>query len=318
MTAPTPPEPGLAEPDPPALDGDAMRAARDLLRGRPQLGRLGELAAWVAGAQGCSPPHPFRAPVALVVTAVHDSGRYVHPDAVPAGPQRTLPVTSDGVGVRVLDLSAPGDWFVRASAGPIAHEDALTEEEALRAFALGRLAVDQEVDGGADVLLAGDVAGDDAAAVAALATMLTGTEPAKVVRRGTDPGAWMRTVEVARDARHRAKALAAQPVSLLAAVGGADLAALAGMLVQAAERRTPVLLDGPAAHVAALAARIYSRGARPWWASASSSGDPAERAAIDTLGLDPVLRLDLGFDACGNALLAYPLVQAALAMAATA
>lgn len=314
----TPSDSDFTEPDPPALDGGAMQAARTALRDLPQLGRLRDLAVWVAGAQGAAPPQPFRAPVALVAAAVHDSGRYVRQDATSPVPQRLSAVASESVRLRVLDLSTPGDWFVRMSAGPIAREDAMTEEETLRAFALGRLAVEQEVDGGADVLLAGHIAGDDAACVAALASVLTGAEPAKVVRRGPDAGPWMRTVEVVRDSRHRAKTLAAQPISLLAAVGGPDLAALAGVLVQAAERRTPVLLDGPAAHVAALVARIYSRGARPWWASASASGDPAESAAVEGLGLDPVLRLDLGLDACGNALLAYPIVQAGLALAATA
>jgi nicotinate-nucleotide--dimethylbenzimidazole phosphoribosyltransferase len=310
------PEPEV-EPAPQALeipvpDAPTLQAARALVREQPQLGRLSELVIWLAGAQGASPPHPFASPAALVVAAVHDTARYVDSQPVSAVPQRVPTIESDTMRLRVIDLSAPGEWHVRASAGPIGHSDGQTGEEALRAFALGRLAVDQEVDGGADVLLVGDIADDNRCSVAALAAILTDREPTKTVRRGTDPAAWARAVEVVRDARQRGKPFRAQPLPLLAAVGGPDLAALAGMLVQAAVRRTPVLLDGAAAHVAGLLAEGYAEGSSSWWASASSSGDPAEALARTQLGLDPVLALDLGFDAGGGALLAYPLIQSAL------
>jgi nicotinate-nucleotide--dimethylbenzimidazole phosphoribosyltransferase len=312
----TDPEPA-AEPEPaalavPAPDAATLQAARALVGSNPQLGRLSELVVWLAGAQGTAPPHPFTAPVAVVVAAVHDAARCVDGEAVSPVPRRVASVESDTMRLRVLDLSGAGEWQVRTSAGPIGQSDALTDDEALRAFALGRLAVDQEVDGGTDVLLVGDISDDNRCSVAALAAVLTDREPTKTVRRETDAGAWARAVGVVRDARQRGKALRAQPLPLLAAVGGPDLAALAGMLVQAAVRQTPVLLDGAAAHVAGLVAEAYAEGSSAWWASASSSGDPAEALARTALGLDPVLALDLGFDACGGALLAYPLIQSAL------
>lgn len=315
MTSPEEqPEPGSPEPFAiPAPDASALRAARALVGMHPQLGRLSELVVWLSGAQGVAPPHPFASPVALVVAATHDAARYVGGRSTSPVPQRVSSVESDAVRVRVLDLSAPGEWHVRASAGPIGMSDGLTTDEALRAFALGRLAVDQEVDGGTDVLLVGDIADDNRCSVAALAAVLTGTEPTKTVRRDNDSGAWARAVEVVRDARQRGKSLASQPLPLLAAIGGPDLAALAGMLVQAATRRTPALLDGAAAHVAGLVAEACAEGSSAWWASASSSGDPAEALARKALGLDPVLSLDLSLDACGGALLAYPLIQAVLA-----
>lgn len=307
---------GTPEPEPerlqiPVPDAPTLQAARTLVQAHPQLGRLSELVVWVAGAQGATPPHPFASPVALVVAAAHDAARYVD-QSESLVPQRVSSVESDFMRVRVLDLSAPGEWQVRASAGPIGHSDGLTDDETSRAFDLGRLAVDQEVDGGTDVLLVGDIADDNRCSVAALAAVLADKEPTKTVRRGNDAGAWARAVEVVRDARQRGKALRAQPLPLLAAIGGPDLAALAGMLVQAAVRRTPALLDGAAAHVAGLVAEAYAEGSSAWWASASSSGDPAEALARKKLDLEPVLALDLGFDACGGALLAYPLIQSAL------
>ncbi|HEY5335407.1 MAG TPA: nicotinate-nucleotide--dimethylbenzimidazole phosphoribosyltransferase, partial [Mycobacteriales bacterium] len=306
-----------ADPEPnalviPAPDPETLQTARALVAGHPQLGRLSELVVWLAGAQGTTPPRPFASPVALVVAAVHDAARYVDGRSESSVPQRVSALEVDSMRVRLVDLSAPGEWQVRASTGPIGQSDGLTDDEALRAFALGRLAVDQEVDGGTDVLLVGDIADDNRCSVAALAAVLTATEPTKTVRRDTDPAAWARAVEVVRDARQRGKIFRGQPLPLLAAIGGPDLAALAGMLVQAAIRRTPALLDGAAAHVAGLVAEAYAEGSVAWWSSASSSGDPAEALARRALGLDPVLALDLGFDACGGALLAYPLIQSAL------
>jgi nicotinate-nucleotide--dimethylbenzimidazole phosphoribosyltransferase len=221
----------------------------------------------------------------------------------------------DGVPLRLLDLSSDGPWFVRTSSGDIRTADALTEDEAVRAFALGRLAVDREVDGGADVLLVGALAGDSGCAVAAVAAVVTGRQPQTAVpRTGVATDVWIRTVEVVRDARARAKPLAGQALPLLAAVGGADLAALSGILVQAAQRRTPVLLAGPAAHVAGLVAETYAEGCSLWWSSASSSGDPAEAAALAALELEPVLDLGLSFEGYGSAVLAYGLLQGLLAL----
>lgn len=315
--APGPSRLPVPDPDPepvtvPSPDPAAREAAETLVRAHPELGRLGGVVVWLSGTGGAAPPPRPAAPAALVVAAAHDVARYV--DGRPTSPvsQRAAEIGSDRMRVRVLDLSAPGEWQVRASAGAIGREDALTDDEALRAYALGQLAVDQEVDGGTDLLLVGDVADDNGCSVAALAAVLTGTEPTACVRRGPEPAAWARAVEVVRDARQRGKALFSEPFALLSAVGGPDLAALTGILVQAAMRRTPVLLGGAAAHVAGLLAESCAAGARAWWMSAASSGDPAEALARTRLVLEPVLPLDLGLDACGTALLAYPVVQAAL------
>lgn len=308
------PEPD-PEPDPatvPAPDATCLAAARRLVQAHPELGRLREVVVWLAGAQAAAPPRPFSSPAAVVVAAAHDAARRIDGSAQSPVPARAEQVESEAMRVRVLDLASPGEWQVRPSAGDIGLGDAMTEEEALRAFALGQLAVDQEVDGGTDVLLVGDIADDNECTVAAVASVVTGREPIACVRRGTDATAWTRAVEVVRDARQRSKGLARQPIRLLACVGGPDLAALAGILVQAAARRTPALLDGAAAHVAGLVAQSYAAGSAAWWMTGSTTGHPAEALARTSLGLEPVLSLDLGFDACGGAMLAYPLVQAAL------
>ena len=78
-------------------------------------------------------------------------------------------------------------------------------------------------------------------------------------------------------------------MALLAAVGGADIAAMTGFLLGAAARRTPVLLDG----VVSCAARSWRSGssfrAREWWLAGHRSTEPAATAALERLGLEPIV-----------------------------
>lgn len=302
----------------PAPDADAAAATRTLVTADARLGRLGELCVWAAGAQGAAPPRAFARPVALVVAGRHDAARYV--DRVDAGEvgRRVEALRSVGAGsggrevpLRVLDVGESGESFVRASAGPIAREDALTAAETERGLAVGRAAADREVDAGADLLVVGAVDADTGPATAALMSVLSGREPVACVRRGGDPRVWARTVEVVRDARRRGLPHRDDPLALLTAIGGADLAALVGVLTGAAGRRTPVLLDGTAATVSGLLAESLAAGSARWWAAASRSGDPAHTLALDALGFAPILDLGLGLDGAAAGLLALPLLQAA-------
>ncbi len=190
-------------------------------------------------------------------------------------------------------------------------ERRLTAGEPPGAYEVGTAAVDAEVDGGADLLLVG-ASGRGLDAAAAVVSVLTGREPVACVRRGGDAAAWTASVTAVRDARRRGKPCAAAPLALLAEVGDADLALLTGVLVQAAVRRTPVLLEGLTACAAGLVAEAYAPGCSLWWALASSDGDPAAGFAAAALELDPLLDLGLGFPALTGSRLALPLLQAAI------
>lgn len=208
---------------------------------------------------------------------------------------------SAGAGVRVVDMAVDGDTDpavsahkVRRSSGSIDREDALTEEETLQAITAGRAVADEEVDAGADLLVAGDMGIGNTTPATALIATLTGTEPVAAVGRGTgiDDAAWMRKVAAIRDAMRRARPHARNPVALLRTAGGADLAAMAGYLAQASVRRTPVVLDGVVVTAAALVAEELAPGARDWWIAGHRSTEPAHTLALRHLNLDPLV--DLG------------------------
>jgi nicotinate-nucleotide--dimethylbenzimidazole phosphoribosyltransferase len=229
--------------------------------------------------------------------------------------------TAAGAGVRVVDLAVDADtpkevaaFKVRRSSGSIDSEDALTEDEVGAALTAGKSIVDEEVDAGADLLVAGDMGIGNTTAAAVLVAAMTGTEPVAVVGRGTgiDDRAWMRKAAAIRDALRRAKPVTADPVALLRTTAGADIAAMAGFLAQAAVRRTPVVLDGVVSGAAALVAEELAPGARAWWVAGHRSTEPAHSLALTQLDLDPLLELKMRLGEGTGAAAAIPLLTMAV------
>jgi nicotinate-nucleotide--dimethylbenzimidazole phosphoribosyltransferase len=314
-------------------DHEAEQAARELIGTQLSLGRLGQLGTWICGVQGRCPPADFqRARVVIFagdhgvsaagVTA-HDPERTARVAAGIVAGSGTVNVFADiaRAGVRLVDIAMdtglPADPVrhkVRRSSGRIDREDALREDEQRTAVAAGIAVADEEIDGGADLLVTGHLGAGGSTAAAALVSVLTDTEPVKVVGRGSgiDDDTWMRKAAAVRDARRRGAPARADPDRLLAVAGAADLAALAGFVLRAAARRTPVLLDGLVTTAAALVAHEAAPRVMRWWLAGQLSPEPAHLIALRRLGLDPVL--DLGITAgtgCG-ALAAVPLLRAAV------
>jgi nicotinate-nucleotide--dimethylbenzimidazole phosphoribosyltransferase len=314
-------------------DSDARREAvarqEQLTKPAGSLGRLEEVGVWVSACQGVCPPRPFARPRVVVFAGDHGiaaSGVSAYPSEVTGqmvdnfltgGAAVNVLASVAGASVRVADISVAVDTpevvsthKVCRGSGAIDHQDALTDEEVAAAIAAGRAIADEEVDSGADLLVAGDMGIGNTTPAATIIAALTGTEPVAVVGRGTgiDDAAWMRKAAAIRDARRRAMAVRHDPVRLLRAVGGADIAASAAFLAQAAVRRTPVILDGVVVGSAAMVAEMLAPGARDWWLAGHRSVEPAHLLALDHLRLDPLLELDMRLGEGAGAVTALPLV----------
>lgn len=302
-----------------------------LIKPAGSLGRLEELGVWVAACQGQSPPRPFTRPRVVVFAGDHGiaaKGVSAYPGEVTAqlvgstltgGAAINVLAASAGASVRVVDMAvdsdAPatrsiGEFKVRRGSGSIDVEDALTDDEARAAVRAGRTIADAEVDGGADLLIAGDLGIGNSTPASVLVAALTGSEPVAVVGRGSgiDDNAWMRKAAAVRDALRRARTVLADPVALLRTSAGADIAAMAGFLAQAALRKTPVILDGLVASAAALVAEELVPGARQWWTAGQRGGEPAHALALEHLDLEPILDLDVRLGEGTGAVTALPLV----------
>ena len=328
----------------PTLDLDAMAAAamlQDRLAKPPgSLGRLEGLGVWLAGVQQVCPPRQFQRPRVVVFAGDHGvvgRGVSVYPQQVTGQMLSTIlaggaavNVFADGAGagVKIVDMSVngrvPGDPYgisenrVRDASGSIDVEDAMTPEQAQRSWDVGLQVADAEVDEGADLLIAGDMGIGNTTAAAVILGVLTDTEPVKVVGRGTgiDDEGWKRKVTVIRDAMRRVReaGASADVLRLLTVAGGPDLAAMTSFLVRAAERRTPVVLDGVVPCVCALLADRVAPGIGGWQVAGTRSPEPAQRIALERLRLEPLLDLGLRLGEGTGALLTIPLLRASIAV----
>ncbi len=314
----------------------AARARQDTLtKPRGALGRLEDLSVWIASCQGHCPPRQFERARVVVFAGDHGvarSGVSAYPPEVTAqmvanidaggAAINTLAAIADAT-VRIADLAVDADPLseqigahkVRRASGNIAVQDALTDEETASAIAAGQQIADEEVDAGADLLIAGDMGIGNTTAAAVLVAALTNAEPVVVVGFGSgiDDAGWARKTAAVRDALFRTRQVLPDPVALLRCCGGADLAAMAGFCAQAAVRRTPLLLDGMAVTAAALVAERLAPGARQWWQAGHLSTEPGHSLALAALELDPILDLRMRLGEGSGAMLALPVLRAAVA-----
>ena len=216
-----------------------------------------------------------------------------------------------------VDADTPPEvsrYKVRRGSGDLRVTDALTIAEARASIAAGRAIVDDLVDSGADLLIAGEMGIGNTTPAAILVGTLTRHEPVEVVGRGTgiDDLGWMRKTAAIRDGMRRGRRYIHDPLALVAAVGGADIAAMAGFLAQAAVRRTPVILDGVVVTAAALVAAELAPGAVSWWVAGHRSVEPAHTFALEHLDLEPILDLRMRLGEGSGALMALPVVSSSV------
>lgn len=314
-------------------DFEAENGTRDLLHRLRvpaiALGRLQEVAVWLSGAQGASPPREPQQVRAVVFAADHGvSALGVTPPA-PSTSARvremragrgfaSIFAASCGAGVRVVDVGVDDDDAgpdrVRRSSERVDHGAALTPAEVELAVATGARIADEEVDSGADLLIAAHVGVGADIVAAAIVSVMTNTEPVKALGLTShlDDESWMRAMIAVRDAHRYGAENRYDIMTLLGRIGGTDFAALTGFVLRAAARRTPVLLDGPVVCAAALMARDVSPRAIRWWQAGSRTPGQTHAVALEELQLVPLLDLEVDLDEGVGSLLSLSIVRAAV------
>lgn len=301
------------------------------------LGRLGELGVWVAACQGACPPEPLHNVRAVVFAGdygVADHGVSAYPAEITGLMVATFATgkagvsalaAAHGVHVRVLDISVtavppglPDDVASHKLGGasrPIQVEDALTAEEARRAFDEGVAIAREEVAAGAQLLVSGDMGIGNTTPAAALIAAGLGLPASEVTGRGTgvDDAALAHKVALIQQALDRVRDRH-DGLDALAALGGADFAATTGFMVGAARAGVPVLLDGVISVACALTAERIAPGAAAWFAAGHRSTEPALSLALEKLGLEPLLDLGMRLGEGSGAVAAVPVVRSSVAL----
>lgn len=332
---------GVTRPDDTARAAALARWAGEIALPPRSFGRLEQPAAWLAGTQGVSPPRPVGKARVVLFAGDHGIARHgvsaYRPEATAAMVRR---IAGGGgavqslarlhqASVRVADVSVDCDTSafadlpaqvaagrVRRGTGRIDEERACTRDEGAAAFRFGMAVADEEIDSGADLLLPSLLGVGHSTPAAVLVAVLTGSDAASVTGRGSgvDDNAWIRKCAAVRDALRGARPVLADQIDLLSTSAGPDFAALTGFLLQAAVRRTPVLLDGIGSAACALVAQRIAFRAPDWFLAANVSPDPAHRKALERLNMEPLLDFAVRADGGCAALLALPLLRSSVAL----
>lgn len=319
-------------------DGGAAERARErhLALAKPpgSLGEIEEVGAKLCAISGKVPP-PVPGGAAVIVCAgdhgVLERGVSPWPREVTAamvanfcedGAAVNAIARSVGARVSVLDVGVATDLArhprlrtarVRRGTDDLSRKPAMEREEAARALMSGAGMAEELIGSGVDLLVTGDMGIGNTTPAAALVSAFTGRPPEETTGRGT--GIDDETLKLKRRVVEEALALhepdPRDPLGVLAALGGLEHAAIAGVILAGAANGVPVVLDGVISNSAALVAHALAPHSTGYLFAGHLSAEPGAALALEHLGLRPLLSLDLRLGEGTGGLLAVPLVQAA-------
>jgi len=319
------------------VDQEAAKRAQarldNLTKPRGSLGRLEELAARVCAITGRLDARVERK---TILTFAADHG--VAEEGVSAFPQEVtrqmvFNFLSGGAGVnvlarhvgaevRVVDVGVKGELDamglisrkVRHGTANIAQGPAMEMEEALSAVAVGVQEAGKAIEDGAQILGTGEMGIANTTPSAAVFAALLPASASEVTGRGTglDDAGVRHKVQVVERALAVNRKRLADPLDALAAVGGLEIAAIAGVILEAARRRTPVVVDGFISSAGALVAIRLAPEALEYCFFSHRSAEQGHRVFFEKMGIRPLLDLDLRLGEGTGAALTMGLVEAGM------
>ncbi len=296
---------------------EAAQARQErLVKPHGALGRLETIAAHLAAWQGNSMPTVNR-PMVAVFAATHgiaDRGVSPYPGAVTKQMMTTFTAGKAAVnqicatfdaGLRVFDLAL--DHPTPA----ITDEAAMDERACAATMAFGM----EAIAGGSDLLCLGEMGIGNTTIAAAICHGLYGGNAEDWVGPGTgSTGAVLeRKIAAVRDAVALNEGELGDPLEVLRRLGGREIAAISGAILAARHEKIPVVLDGYVVTAAAAILHALDHTALDHCLAGHVSAEPAHRALLDRLGLEPILDLDMRLGEGSGAALAVGVVKAAIA-----
>lgn len=320
------------------LNTAAMAGARDrqdtLTKPPGSLGRLEELSIQLAGIQGRPIPQIKHK---AIITMAGDHG--VVAEKVGNWPQEVttqmvynflgggagINVLARQVGARVIvvDMGVATELKtdrrlvannIGRGTGNIAVGPAMTIEQAEKAVEAGIKLVQDEAGKGLDIVGTGDMGIGNTSASSAICAAITGKPVAEVTGRGTgltDEQLSHKTKVICR-ALELNRPDAANPLDVLAKVGGFEIGGLAGVMLGAAASRIPVLIDGFVSGAAALIATALCPALKDYLIASHLSAEAGHRIMLEHMGLQPLLNLNLRLGEGTGAALGMFLVEASV------
>ncbi|MDB5726299.1 MAG: cobT [Novosphingobium sp.] len=299
-----------------AATADARQRQAELTKPAGSLGRLEDLAVFMAGWQDTPRPQLDRVRAAVFAGNHGVAARGVSAFPVEVTAQMVANFTAGGAAINVLARACEAELAIvpldlDRPTGDIAQEPAMSEAECLAARNAGAAAVAADTQ----LLFVGEMGIGNTTPAAALCAAAFGGDAAAWCGRGTGinaPGL-ARKVAAVEQALVLHRSHCSDPFETLRRLGGREIAAMAGAILAARLLRVPVLLDGFIA-CAAIAPLVAQR---PEFTdhclAAHCSAEAAHQGLLERFGLEPLLNFGMRLGEGSGAALAVPLVRAALA-----
>jgi nicotinate-nucleotide--dimethylbenzimidazole phosphoribosyltransferase len=228
-----------------------------------------------------------------------------------------------GASVVVVDMGVAGEFDpapglvlakVRRGTRNFLREPAMTRDELFSAMNTGLRLAQQASLEGRRILAIGEMGIGNTTSASAITAAITKADPDKVTGAGTGVSADARRhkVDVVRQAVAMHAQELADPLGLLACLGGYEIAAMTGMVLGAAARRMAVVIDGFISTSAAAVAFLIAPASRDYMLAGHASQEPGHRILLDYMGLDPLLNLNMRLGEGSGAVLAFSVVEAAV------
>jgi nicotinate-nucleotide--dimethylbenzimidazole phosphoribosyltransferase len=225
----------------------------------------------------------------------------------------------------VVDVGVDADlddaqWLrkakIRRGSRNFLDEPAMTEEECASSLDLGIALADEAKARGKHLVAVGEMGIGNTTSASAIAVMLTQRKPAEVTGRGTglDDAGRNRKLNVIRRAlrKHFPDGQNSEPLEILRRVGGLEIAAMTGFYLGAARNRQVIVCDGFISTAAAAVAYAIAPAVKDYLLAGHCSEEPGHRYLLRTIGITPLLRLNMRLGEATGAVLAMPLIESAL------
>jgi len=319
------------------LDAGQMEKARQrldsLTKPLGSLGRLEEVAKVIAGITGRTTPS-LRNKVIFTIASDHGVVKEkisAYPQAVTAqmvynflegGAAINVLARQAGARVVVADVGVAADLKphpelmikkIKYGTSNMAEGPAMTKDEAVRAIKAGMEIFENKFEKGIDIVGTGEMGIGNTTASSAITAVLCRKPVPFVTGKGAgiDDAQLKHKIRVIQKAIRVNKPDPDDPLDVLSKVGGFEIAALAGIILSAAAKRVPVIIDGFISGAAALVASGFAPVVTQYMFAGHCSVERGHRIILKQLGLTPLLDLDMRLGEGTGAALAMILVDAA-------
>jgi nicotinate-nucleotide--dimethylbenzimidazole phosphoribosyltransferase len=312
----------------------AKKRQQSLTKPAGSLGYLETLSIQLAGMTG-NPQPTFAHKGIIVMAADHGiamEGVSAYPAEVTA--QMVENFLNDGAAINVLakqakaaikivDIGVAGSFNqkegmehrkIAPGTQNMVNGPAMTKEQMEQAIQVGLDIIEKEISQGMDLVATGEMGIGNTSASSAITAVLTGLPVPQVTGRGTgiDDAALQHKIQMIEKAIHVNQPNANDPLDVLAKVGGLEIAGLVGVIIGAASRRVPVVVDGFISGAATLVAAKQVPDIIPYLIASHQSVEIGHQMIWQTLGLRPILHLDMRLGEGTGSALAFHMIDAAV------